>query len=355
MNENDVKPVTGIKEQMKGSWMSLILMVVCLFTMFLVPVFRRSGEAFSQDLGIKIYAKLGWLPLVGENEIQSAAYYDIVISSQVILWTSILITQFLAIAAGFLLVRRKMCSLIFSILFVIGNIILYFARSYNYIELGCVFERSRMGVGICACCFTILLLSYIPFQNKKVCMIMFYILCSAVTLSAAGAIVYTKIDKEKTVEILEDITPVYENKEEAAIEIAKKIGTSYHYDMEQYFFYKVVDDQRGRYAVVFKKRNECLGVYIENPNYLTGSCSDSRFWKYYDEYGADGRSTSIEVLINKIENCDDWQTANTDAVAILPDSYDEFISRDTEVKKGNVIEYSSWEYDISRLNEEEMR
>lgn len=33
---------------------------------------------------------------------------------------------------------------------------------------------------------------------------------------------------------------------------------------------------------------------------------------------------------------------------------DEF-SRDTEVKKGNVIERSSWEYDISRLNEEEMR
>ena len=87
---------------------------------------------------------------------------------------------------------------------------------------------------------------------------------------------------------------------------------------------------------------------------MTGSCSDSRFWKYYDEYGADGRSTSIEVLINKIENCDDWQTANTDAVAELPDSYDEF-SRDTEVKKGNVIERSSWEYDISRLNEEEMR
>ena len=35
MNENDVKPVTGIKEQMKGSWMSLILMVVCLFTLVL--------------------------------------------------------------------------------------------------------------------------------------------------------------------------------------------------------------------------------------------------------------------------------------------------------------------------------
>ena len=353
MNENDVKPVTGIKEQMKGSWMSLILMVVCLFTMFLVPVFRRSGEAFSQDLGIKIYAKLGWLPLIEVTGMQPIVY-DTRISNQIIFWTIILITQFLAIAAGFLLVRRKMLSFIFSILFVIGNIILYFARSYNYIELGCVFERSKMGVGICACCFTILLLSYIPFQNKKVCMIMFYILCSAVTLSAAWAIVYTKIDKEKTVEILEDITPVYENKEEAAIEIAKKIGTSYHYDMEQYFFYKVVDDQRGRYAVVFKKRNECLGVYIENPNYLTGSCSDSRFWKYYDEYGADGRSTSIEVLINKIENCDDWQTANTDAVAELPDSYDEF-SRDTEVKKGNVIERSSWEYDISRLNEEEMR
>lgn len=355
MNENDVKPVTGIKEQMKGSWVSLLLMIVCLFTMLLVPIFENSGKAYSHILGTEVYVKLGWFPLVGEKEIQSAAYYDIVISSQVILWTSILIIQFLVIAGWLLLVKRKMCSLVFSILFGIGNIILYFARSYNYIEWGCVFERSKMGVGICACCFTILLLSYIPFQNKKVLKIMFYILCSVVTLSAAGAIVYTKIDKEKTVEILEDITPVYENKEEAAIEIAKKIGTSYHYDMGQYFFYKVVDDQRGRYAVVFKKRNECLGVYIENPNYLTGSWSDDRVWKYYDEYGADGRSTSIEVLINKIENCDDWQTANTDAVAILPDSYDEFISRDTEVKKGNVIEYSSWEYDISRLNEEEMR
>lgn len=352
MNENDVKPVTGIKEQMKGSWMSLLLMIVCLFTMLLVPVFRYSGEAFSQDLGIKIYAKLGWLPLVGENEIQSAAYYAIVISSQVILWTSILITQFLAIAAGFLLVRRKMCSLIFSILFVIGNIILYFARSYNYIEWGYVFERSKMGVGICVCCFTILLLSYIPFQNKKVLKIMFYILCSVVTLSAAGAIVYTKIDKEKTVEILEDITPVYANKEEAAIEIAKKIGVSYEYDIQQYSFYEVVDDQHGRYAVIFKNHGYFnhgyfVGVYVKNPNYLTGGCSDYNIWEYYDEDG----TNCVEILKSKIE---DWRAENSSWVAELPDSYDEF-SRDTEVKKGNVIEYSSWEYDISRLNEEEMR
>ena len=74
MNENDVKPVTGIKEQMKGSWMSLFLMIVCLFTMFLVPVFRHSGEAFSQDLGIKIYAKLGWLPLIEVTGMQPIVY-----------------------------------------------------------------------------------------------------------------------------------------------------------------------------------------------------------------------------------------------------------------------------------------
>ncbi len=349
MNENDVKPVTGIKEQMKGSWMSLLLMIVCLFTMFLVPVFRHSGEAFSQDLGIKIYAKLGWLPLIEVTGMQPIVY-DTRISTQIIFWTIILITQFLAIAAGFLLVRRKMLSLIFSILFIIGNIILYFARSYNYIDYiegGCVFERSKMGVGICVCCFTILLLSYIPFQNKKVLKIMFYILCSAVTLSAAGGIIYTKIDKEKTVEILEDITPVYENKEEAAIEIAKEIGASNDYDIQQYSFYKVVDDQHGRYAVIFKKWNEWLGVYVENPNYLTGGCSDYNIWEYYD---ADG-TNCVEILESKIE---DWRAENSSWVAELPDSYDEF-SRDTEVKKGNVIEYSSWKYDISRLNEEEMR
>lgn len=351
MNENDVKPVTGIKEQMKGSWMSLILMVVCLFTMFLVPVFRRSGEAFSQDLGIKIYAKLGWLPLIEVTGLQPIVY-DTRISYQIIFWTIILITQFLAIAAGFLLVRRKMLSFIFSILFVIGNIILYFARSYNYIEWGYVFERSKMGVGICVCCFTILLLSYIPFQNKKVLKIMFYILCSVVTLSAAGAIVYTKIDKEKTVEILEDITPVYANKEEAAIEIAKKIGVSYEYDIQQYSFYEVVDDQHGRYAVIFKNHGYFnhgyfVGVYVKNPNYLTGGCSDYNIWEYYDEDG----TNCVEILKSKIE---DWRAENSSWVAELPDSYDEF-SRDTEVKKGNVIEYSSWEYDISRLNEEEMR
>lgn len=351
MNENDVKPVTGIKEQMKGSWMSLILMVVCLFTMFLVPVFRRSGEAFSQDLGIKIYAKLGWLPLIEVTGMQPIVY-DTRISNQIIFWTIILITQFLAIAAGFLLVRRKMLSFIFSILFVIGNIILYFARSYNYIEWGRVFERSKMGVGICVCCFTILLLSYIPFQNKKVLKIMFYILCSVVTLSAAGAIVYTKIDKEKTVEILEDITPVYANKEEAAIEIAKKIGVSYEYDIQQYSFYEVVDDQHGRYAVIFKNHGYFnhgyfVGVYVKNPNYLTGGCSDYNIWEYYDEDG----TNCVEILKSKIE---DWRAENSSWVAELPDSYDEF-SRDTEVKKGNVIEYSSWEYDISRLNEEEMR
>ena len=118
MNENDVKPVTGIKEQMKGSWMSLFLMIVCLFTMFLVPVFRHSGEAFSQDLGIKIYAKLGWLPLIEVTGMQPIVY-DTRISTQIIFWTIILITQFLAIAAGFLLVRRKMCSFIFSILFIL--------------------------------------------------------------------------------------------------------------------------------------------------------------------------------------------------------------------------------------------
>ena len=105
MNENDVKPVTGIKEQMKGSWMSLFLMIVCLFTMFLVPVFRHSGEAFSQDLGIKIYAKLGWLPLIEVTGMQPIVY-DTRISTQIIFWTIILITQFLAIAAGFLLVRQ---------------------------------------------------------------------------------------------------------------------------------------------------------------------------------------------------------------------------------------------------------
>lgn len=351
MNENDVKPVTGIKEQMKGSWMSLILMVVCLFTMLLVPVFRYSGEAFSQDLGIKIYAKLGWLPLIEVTGMQPIVY-DTRISNQIIFWTIILITQFLAIAAGFLLVRRKMLSFIFSILFVIGNIILYFARSYNYIEWGYVFERSKMGVGICVCCFTILLLSYIPFQNKKVLKIMFYILCSVVTLSAAGAIVYTKIDKEKTVEILEDITPVYANKEEAAIEIAKKIGVSYEYDIQQYSFYEVVDDQHGRYAVIFKNHGYFnhgyfVGVYVKNPNYLTGGCSDYNIWEYYDEDG----TNCVEILKSKIE---DWRAENSSWVAELPDSYDEF-SRDTEVKKGNVIEYSSWEYDISRLNEEEMR
>ena len=339
MNENDVKPVTGIKEQMKGSWMSLFLMIVCLFTMFLVPVFRHSGEAFSQDLGIKIYAKLGWLPLIEVTGMQPIVY-DTRISTQIIFWTIILITQFLAIAAGFLLVRRKMCSFIFSILFIMGNVILYFVRSYNYNEEGYhLFEKSKMGVGIYACCFGSLLLSYIQFQNKKVLKIMFYILCSVVTLGAAGAIVYTKIDKEKTVEILEDITPVYENKEEAAIEIAKEIGASNDYDIQQYSFYKVVDDQHGRYAVIFKKRNECLGVYVENPNYLTGGCSAYSIWEYYD---ADG-TNFVEILESKIE---DWRAENSYSVAELPDSYDEF-SRDTEVKKGNVIERSSWEYDVS--------
>jgi len=51
----------------------------------------------------------------------------------------------------------------------------------------------------------------------------------------------------------------------------------------------------------------------------------------------------VEILESKIE---DWRAENSYSVAELPDSYDEF-SRDTEVKKGNVIERSSWEYDIS--------
>ncbi len=351
MNENDVKPVTGIKEQMKGSWMSLILMVVCLFTMFLVPVFRYSGEAFSQDLGIKIYAKLGWLPLMNRSGLEQ--YYTDnslfgTTSNLIIFWAILISIQFLVIAAWCLLVKRKGLSLVFCIIFIIGNIVIYFARCYYFNERnGTFFEKSKMGVGIYACCFGFLLLSYIQFQNKKVLKIMFYILCSVVTLTAAGAIVYTKIDKEKTVEILEDITPVYANKEEAAIEIAKKIGVSYEYDIQQYSFYEVVDDQHGRYAVIFKNQGYFVGVYVKNPNYLTGGCSDYNIWEYYDEDG----TNCVEILESKIE---DWRAENSSWVAELPDSYDEF-SRDTEVKKGNVIEYSSWEYDISRLNEEEMR
>ena len=38
MNENDVKPVTGIKEQMKGSWMSLFLMIVLIHNVFSTSV-----------------------------------------------------------------------------------------------------------------------------------------------------------------------------------------------------------------------------------------------------------------------------------------------------------------------------
>lgn len=75
------------------------------------------------------------------------------------------------------------------------------------------------------------------------------------------------------------------------------------------------------------------------PKLFDGGCSAYSIWEYYD---ADG-TNFVEILESKIE---DWRAENSYSVAELPDSYDEF-SRDTEVKKGNVIERSSWEYDIS--------